>query len=83
LNWRLTNGGEKRNTNGGEAPYLLNTAPSGGLQTLSVKRMRWACHHLLFSIEKNYLCFSFVTHPAAAKNTNHGVAAYQRRQGYN
>ena len=36
------------------APCLLNTAPSGGLQTLSAQRMRWTYHHLLFSIEKNY-----------------------------
>jgi hypothetical protein len=32
------------------APQLLIAAPSGGLQTLSAKRMRWAYHHLLFSL---------------------------------
>ena len=32
-----------------KAPYLLNTAPSGGLHSTSVQRMRKAYYHLLYN----------------------------------
>src|SRR3954467_12831063 len=49
------------------APCLLNTAPLGGLHTLTAERMRQTCCHLLYNIEKNYQSFSFVTHHCEQK----------------
>jgi len=60
--------------------FWTQSACDGWFAYLTVQRMRWVCHHLLYNIEKNYHLFSFVTHHCGKEENALIVPRYARME---